>query len=205
MSGTIAAVLKKAVAYLGTNKKTRKTVCGIALGIIFIVLFPVIAVLSLFSGEINPNMDGLQEFIAEQQSMGETTMKKIEENMFAEDYSELRIKEAQILYEYGLFGYGSEEGFTEKFVSCFDEEQTDEELIASVNEAFGTTILPEEFTEAVRELREEYARKGNAVKESAVLQKSNAAFYFRSERNYEYEKFDCERDRREQIQNNLLP
>jgi len=45
-----------------------------------------------------------------------------------------------------LSDYAHEPGFVDKLVRCFTAEQTDEELIAAVNAAFGTELSAEEFT-----------------------------------------------------------
>lgn len=159
MSGAIAAALKKIAAYVGTNKKTWKTVGGIALGIVVIICMPIAAVLGIFTGGLNLEKDRWQELIEEQRTIGQAICKDIDDKMTETGYSRLRIEEALLLYEYGLFGYGGEEGFTKKFVACFEKEQTDEELIAAVNETFGTNIQTEEYRNLVYELREEYAKK----------------------------------------------
>ena len=49
MAVPVAAILKKVAVAVGSNKSVLKTVCGIVLGIIFIVLMPIIALLGLFS------------------------------------------------------------------------------------------------------------------------------------------------------------
>ena len=54
-------------------------------------------------------------------------------------------RKAQALYWLALSPYGEEPDFVEKLVGCFAPDQTNEELIANVNAAFGTDIDPEEF------------------------------------------------------------
>ena len=47
MSATIGAALKKIAVYLFTNPKVIKTIGGIVIGIIIIVVMPIIAVVSV--------------------------------------------------------------------------------------------------------------------------------------------------------------
>lgn len=149
----VVAVVKKAAEVIVTNPKILKKVLGIVLGIIIILLMPILAVIGILNGnvEIDPNL--LQEHVEQQmtdediallQSI-EDTMLSIEETMDDADYSNSRIKEAQVLYTLALYDYSSESDFVERLVGCFAEEQTDEELISAVNSEFGTDIEVEDF------------------------------------------------------------
>ena len=84
------------------------------------------------------------------------TLTAIEEQMLEAGYSELRVEEAQAVYLLALFDKGDEDQFVERLVGCFEEEQTDAELISAINAEFGTAINHTEFTEAVKEIREKY-------------------------------------------------
>lgn len=81
MSVTAATVLKKVAITLATNPKARKAVVGIVLGVLFILLLPIIAVLSIFSGDIKIDTNRLYEMINEQQTVAEQTLTEIEEEM----------------------------------------------------------------------------------------------------------------------------
>lgn len=157
MAVPVAAILKKVVVAVGSNKNVLKTVCGIVLGIIFIVLMPIIALLGIFSGDTEIVIDTgpIYDWVEEGQPEFESTFQKVEEKMSDAGFSEERIEEAQILYAYSLFRFSEEENFTDRFVGCFAEEQTDEELIAAVNAEFGTAILPEEFRDIVDEVKKQ--------------------------------------------------
>ena len=98
MTGAIAAALKKLAVYIGTDKKALKTVAGIVLGVVLLLVLPIAAVLGIFSGEVKIDTDRLQELIAKQQATGEAVMAEIEEQMTAAGYEETRIKQAQALY-----------------------------------------------------------------------------------------------------------
>ena len=50
MSATVAAALKKIAVAVLTDKKLQRTVLGIVLGVIIIIIMPVAAVISLFNG-----------------------------------------------------------------------------------------------------------------------------------------------------------
>lgn len=53
MSATIGAALKKIAVALLTDKKVIKTIGGIIIGIIIIVVMPIIAVVSVFNGSMD--------------------------------------------------------------------------------------------------------------------------------------------------------
>ena len=156
MAFPIIPILKKVAVTLVTDKKARKVILGIVLGIIFVILMPIIAILGIFSGGIDLGLDDINSLVEQQQTVGESTLTAIEEEMLSEGYSQLKVEEAQAIYLLALFDKTDEENFVERLVGCFEEEQTDAELIASVNAEFGTAITPSEFTEALKEVREKY-------------------------------------------------
>ena len=157
MAVPVAAILKKVAVAVGSNKKVLKTVCGIVLGIVVIVCMPIIALLGIFSGDTEIVIDTgpIYDWVEEGQTEFTEMFDEIEEKMAEAGFSEERIEEAQILYAYSLFRFSEEENFTDRFVGCFAEEQTDEELIAAVNAEFGTAILPEEFRDIVDEVKKQ--------------------------------------------------
>lgn len=160
MSATVAAALKKITVALLTDPKILKTVIGIVLGIIIIIIMPIVAVVSIFNGSIEIDTDRLQTMVVENLSAEEQaklqfvedTMYAIEDEMKAAGYGG-RVKEAQVLYVLALSDYASEDGFVSKLVGCFAEEQTDEQLIAEVNTAFGTQLTAEDFGKVMGNIR----------------------------------------------------
>ena len=68
MSATVAAALKKIAVAVLTNKKLRRVVLGIILGIIIIIMMPMVAILSIFSGDIDIDTDRLQDIVIEEMS-----------------------------------------------------------------------------------------------------------------------------------------
>ena len=160
MSATVAAALKKLSAVILSDKNNLKTAVGIIIGIIVIIVMPIAAVLSIFSGDMNIDTDRLQQMITESlTSEEEDNLKFIEDTMLTLDEKMTdagfpdRVKEAQVLYVLALSDYSREDGFTDKLVGCFAADQTDEQLISAVNEAFGTDIKSEDFTKIMNDIR----------------------------------------------------
>ncbi len=160
MSATVAAALKKLSAVVLSDKNNLKTAVGIVIGIIVIIVMPIAAVLSIFSGDMNIDTDRLQQMITESlTSEEEDNLKFIEDTMLTLDEKMTdagfpdRVKEAQVLYVLALSDYSREDGFTDKLVNCFAADQTDEQLILAVNEAFGTDINSKNFTKVMNDIR----------------------------------------------------
>lgn len=160
MSATVGAALKKIAVALFTNPKVLKTVLGIVLGIVIALITPILAVIAVFNGGIKLDTEKLQQMITENLSAAdqamlqqvEDTMYAIENEMMAAGFTG-RIKEAQVLYILALEDYAEEPDFVPKLVGCFTAEQTDEQLIAAVNAAFGTELTAEEFGEVMGDIR----------------------------------------------------
>ena len=152
----IVPIIKKVASVVLSDKKGRKALLMIIGIVLVIIILPIIALLGIFSGGIDLGLDDINSMVQEQQQVGEATLVAIEEAMLDEGYSQLRVEEAQAVYLLALFDKIDEENFVERLVGCFEEEQTDAELIDSVNAEFGTAITPSEFTEALKEVREKY-------------------------------------------------
>ncbi len=163
MSVTVAAALKKIAVSLLTNPKVLKTIGGIVLGIIIIIVMPVVVVVSIFSGDINIDTDHLQQMVVENMSVEERvklqfvedTMYAIEDEMIAAGFTG-RVKEAQVLYVLALSDHASESDFVSKLIGCFTAEQTDEQLITAINSAFGTQLTTDDFRKVMDGIREMY-------------------------------------------------
>lgn len=157
----VAAVAKKVIAYVVTDKKAMKVVCGIVLGVIVIICMPIAALLGIFSGGIEIDTNRLQEMLQENQTVLMEQWTDVETGMTNAGYDSTRIQEAQLLYVFSLYEYVEETDFADKFVGCFAAEQTDAELIANVNAAFGTNISVDEFTNAMSATRNAYINTAN--------------------------------------------
>ena len=161
MSATVAAALKKIAVAVLTNKKLRRVVLGIILGIIIIIMMPMVAILSIFSGDIDIDTDRLQDIVMEEMSDEEKAklqtvedmMNAIESAMTEKGFAAERTKEAQVLYTLALYDYAKADDFVDKLVGCFDEGQSDEQLIAAVNAAFGTELKTEDYSNVMNSIR----------------------------------------------------
>lgn len=149
----IAAVAKKVIVSVLTNPKALKKVLGIILCVVLVILMPLAAVIAVFNGDIEFEPSLLQQHIEQQlteeeiamlQSV-EDTMIGIENKMNESGYSQIQIKQAQVLYTLALYDYSDEENFIDRLVGCFSMEQTYEELVNNVNLEFGTNVAATEL------------------------------------------------------------
>ena len=167
----VAAVAKKVIVYILTDKKALKTVLGIVLGIIIILLLPLGVIIGVLNGDVEIDPDRMQELIVqnlstEEQAMLqgiEDTMYGIEDGMTNAGYSGTRVTEAQVLYVLALSSYSSEDGFVDKLVGCFTQDQSDEQLISAVNSAFGTSITTQDFSNVMSNIRNAYIDTSNYI------------------------------------------
>ena len=154
MAATIIPILKKVAVAIVSDKKGRKWLLGVILGITFIILMPIIALLGIFSGGLDLNLDGIYDKIHEQQAKMEIVAQDIEDEMLNAGYTQVEVQEAQTLYLFALHDEAEEDGFVLRLVGCFEADQTDEELVQKVNTEFGKEITTEEFQNAVQEFRD---------------------------------------------------
>ena len=169
MAAPIIPILKKLAVALVTDKKFRNRVFGIILGILVIIMLPVMAVVGVFSELGNINTSEMEQILSEYEATASAVATEIEEEMTALGYTSLQIEEAQTLYAFALYDYGTEEGFVEKLVGCYAlEEQTDEELIAKVNETFGTEYTVDEYTDLMQEIRDNHVLDENENQEENI-------------------------------------
>ena len=161
MSATIAAALKKIATALLTEPKVLKTIGGIILGVIIIILTPIVTIIALFNGDIDLNTDRLQQMVIENmpsEEMNELqhvqdTVTAITAAMTEAGFTGTRLTEAHMIYTTALSSHSHEEGFVDKLVGCFAADQTDAQLIAAVNTAFGANISVTEFTNMMTDVR----------------------------------------------------
>lgn len=160
MSISAVALLKKAAIAAATDRKVLKAVGGVVLGIVIIIAMPVVAVISVFNGTVQVDTSALQQRIVAQLTSDqqdllkdiETTMYDIEDAMNDAGFAD-RVKEAQVLYTLALYEYADGEELVQMLTDCFEEDQTDDELISKVNKEFKTNILPEDFTNVMKNIR----------------------------------------------------
>lgn len=63
MSATVGAALKKILVALLSDPKVIKTIFGIVIGIIIVVIMPIVAVVSIFNGSIELDNERLSNSI----------------------------------------------------------------------------------------------------------------------------------------------
>lgn len=159
----VGAALKKVATYILTDKKALKVV-GLIVGIILvIILLPIGALLAIFNGGIEIDTGRLDEIYQERQIQLVEIWESVESAMTDAGFEQTRIDEAQALFIFGLSEHVGEDGFADDLVSCFEEEQTDSDLIDAVNSKFGTSIEVEDFQNAMASTRNAYINTSNYV------------------------------------------
>lgn len=159
----VGAALKKVATYILTDKKALKVV-GLIVGIILvIILLPIGALLAIFNGGIEIDTGRLDEIYQERQIQLVEIWESVESAMTDAGFDQTRIDEAQALFIFGLSEHIGEDGFADDLVSCFEEEQTDSELIDAVNAKFETSIEVEDFQNAMASTRNAYINTSNYV------------------------------------------
>ena len=148
MAVPVAAIAKKVVSALASNKKGRKFL-GYVIGIaVFIILIPVIVVFCVFgftAGKLPEQSDPWQEVSSSLQEILDdpATKERIEtiETVFKEhDLPESDIHKAQFLSIKTLAGMESQDGFYEKLASCFAETTENEDVYVLLEQMFGIDI-----------------------------------------------------------------
>lgn len=160
MSATIGAALKKIAVALLTDKKIMKTIGGIIIGIIIIVVMPIVAVVSVFNGSMDLDTDKLNQSIQENISAEQMknlqlindTMTEVENQLKSKKLSDCNTQ-AEVIYLFSLSDKSEDKDFVKNFVSCFKKNQSDEDLINSVNQKFGTEINYDEFQKMMQSIK----------------------------------------------------
>ena len=126
---------------------------GLILGIIVVIAMPIAVFISALNMSADMDPEDLNRFVSEELTDEEKAelqtvedmMKAIESAMTEMGFTAEKTKEAQALYIFFLYERSGDESFAEKLSACFAENQTDEQLIAAVNSAFGTEIKAEDY------------------------------------------------------------
>ncbi len=170
MSVTVGAALKKVAVALLSDRRILKGVLMTVLVIVVAICMPMVAVVAVFSGSLQLDVDVLVEEIEENLTPAEVVMlTNVENTMDAIETAMIdaelphRAIEAQVLYIMALYDYAGQPNFVRRLVSCFSEEQTDAQLISAVNRAFGTDIAVEDYTRIVANLRSHYLDSSDYV------------------------------------------
>ena len=153
MSATIGAALKKIAVAILLDKRNWEKIACLLLAVFMIVFFPAVALAAVTSMEdvdfTSPEVQSkvilsLTEEQIDELTLVEDTVNALHTAMTGRKPEQ--IKAAEVLYVLALSEYAKEPGFVAKLAGCFANDQTDEQLIAEVNAAFGTAIDPEDFS-----------------------------------------------------------
>lgn len=143
MSATIGAALKKIAVALLTDKKVIKTIGGIVIGIIIIVVMPIVAVVSVFNGSMDIDTDKLNQSIQENISAEQMENLQLINDTMTEVENQLKNKklsdcntQAEVIYLFSL-----------------SDKSEDEDLIKTVNQKFGTEIKYGEFQKMMQSIK----------------------------------------------------
>lgn len=161
MSG--AAIAAKLAAALLPDKKGRKVVVTILCVGLVIVMLPLLAAAALLSNGIS--FDNSQLVAQVEAQMSPQQRERIEEinslgveieNAMRDAGFGTRYQEAHVLFLLALSDHMGEEDFVSRLVGCFVENQTDSQLITTVNAAFGVELSVEDFTHVMNSIRAVY-------------------------------------------------
>ena len=163
MSTGIVVAIKAAVAVV-TDKKLRNFVGGVILGAIIILFIPLLTILAIFDNTKDLDLDQLGQIVVEHldeetlQKLQhvDDTMRQIESAMISAGHTGTRVSEAQVLFNLALYDHSFDSGFVDKLVGCFAPDQTDSQIVAAVNSAFGVNISVTEFTNMMSSIRANY-------------------------------------------------
>ena len=142
MSAVASAALKKLAAAAATDKNVAKTIGGIALGVILVLITPVLAIIAVFQGGAQTDLTAMAaQANNEQLVYFEQVMLAIEDEISAQELKMDPLK-AQVIYLCALQGSEREEDFYANYVSCFAGEQ---DTYAAINDAFGIAFSEDDI------------------------------------------------------------
>ena len=162
----VGAALKKIAVALVSNPQNWKTIGGIILALIIVVITPVAVIVAILNGNIEIDQNRLAQIIqqnitAEQSAnleMINNTMEKVEQELEKRNLLEYKTQ-AEVLYVFSLTEHSNDENFVRNFVKCFKRGITDEQLVERVNEKFGTEIRYEEFKKMMNSIGNEVSEQ----------------------------------------------
>lgn len=157
MGAAVGAALKKIAVAIFTDPKVLKKVGGIVLGIIIIICMPIVAVVSIFNGDVNIDTDKLntsiQQALTEEQNeklkLYNDTMEKIENKLKDKHLGKFNTL-AEVIYLFALSDKSKDNNFVKDYVSCFKKNYSNEEVVNAVNSKFGTDIKSSDVEKMVK-------------------------------------------------------
>ena len=155
MSATLGAALKKIAVALLADRKNWEKIAVALFAVLLFFLLPILSVEAIFQADIDWDSPELVSAVMEELDVGSLGFLESSNNILTQLQNALKeagfgfdeFRKVQALYWLALSPFSEESDFIEKLVGCFAPDQTNEELVANVNAAFGTDIDPEEFAE----------------------------------------------------------
>ena len=142
MSAAAAAALKKLATAAATDKNVAKTIGGIALGIVLVLLTPILAIIAIFQGGAQVDLTALAAQSQNKQlAYFEQVMLAIEDEITAQGLQVDPIK-AQIIYLCALQGKERDKDFYVNFIGCF---AGDQDAYTAIGDAYGVTFTQEDI------------------------------------------------------------
>ena len=153
MSATLGAALKKIAVALLSDRRNWEKIAVALFAVLLLFLLPILSVEAIFQADMDWDSPELVSAVLEELDVGSLGFLESSNNILTQLQTALKeagfgfdeFRKAQALYWLALSPFSEESDFIEKLVGCFAPEQTNEELVANVNAAFGTDIDPEEF------------------------------------------------------------
>ena len=147
MSATLGAALKKIAVALLTDRRNWEKIAVALFAVLLLFLLPILSVEAIFQADMDWDSPELVSAVLEELDVGSlgflessnSVLTQLQEALKAAGFGFDEFRKAQALYWLALSPYAEEADFIEKLVGCFAPEQTNEELVANVNAAFGTT------------------------------------------------------------------
>ena len=135
------------------DRRNWEKIGAVLLAVVLLVLLPVLSVEAIFQADMDWDSPELVSAVLEDldvESLGfletsNSVLTQLQEALKEASFGFEEFRKAQALYWLALSPYAEEDDFVQKLVGCFAPDQTNEELVANVNAAFGTDIDPEEF------------------------------------------------------------
>jgi murein DD-endopeptidase MepM/ murein hydrolase activator NlpD len=142
LSAAAAAALKKITIAAATDKNVAKTIGGIALGVVLVLVTPVLAIIAVFQSGAQLDLTALAaQAQNEQLAYFESVMLAIEDEISAQGLMVDPIR-AQIIYLCALTGWGWDEEFCTKYISCFADSQ---DVFSAISEAFKVSFTQDDI------------------------------------------------------------
>ena len=153
MSVTIGAALKKIAVALLTDRRNWEKIAVALFAVLLLFLLPILSAEAIFQADMDWDSPELVSAVLEELDVGSlgflessnSVLTQLQEALKEAGFGFEEFRKAQALYWLALSPYAEEDDFVQKLVGCFAPDQTNEELVANVNAAFGTDIDPEEL------------------------------------------------------------